>query len=209
MRHQSVGTRGGVVDPRLRVTALLFSCAYLLFVAWLTLRPVPALWVAPPNIRPFATIKAELDQGAGHAVPTLGAMLGLLAPLGVSLPLLGRRLGGTRFPSLIRTVFAVAMVALGFELAQSYVPSQVADVDALLLNTLGAGLVHVLFFGRLRAVALRIPRPPGPPAGSSQGRLDGPGPSQPKASSPGLALRSPRVGIAPRSEALNQSLPVR
>jgi VanZ family protein len=186
-----------VVGPRVRTAACVSLVAYLLFVGWLSLRPVTVVWVAPANLEPLATIRGDLEQGTGHAARTWGAGLLLLAPLGILLPLTGRRLGGSRFLSLARTVFGGAMVALAIELAQSAVPSQVTDVDTLLLNTCGVALIHTLFYGRLRA---RTPRE----------RTETPAlaPRQ-EPFPPGRTPRTPRVAIGPATEAWNGSLPVR
>ncbi|MBB0229339.1 VanZ family protein [Streptomyces calidiresistens] len=132
------------------MTAAVLTIAYLAVVAWLTLRPVAVAWVPPTNTRPFATIGAEFAEGPRAALRCLGGGLTLLAPLGVLFPLLGRRLGGSPLISFTRTVFAGAMISLALGLARSVLPSRQADVDALILNTLGVALVHLLCFAPLR-----------------------------------------------------------
>ncbi|MDB1087048.1 VanZ family protein [Streptomyces sp. ACA25] len=184
--------------PRVRLAAFVTVTVYLGFVAWLTLRPVTAVWVSPPNVELFATIRSDLARGPGEAARSLGAGLALLAPLGVLLPVLGKRLGGSRFASAARTVFAGAMISLVIELLQSSVPGRVANIDALLLSTLGVGLVHLLAYAPLRSLLLR-PRRPSVPR---------PVP-RPQAISPGPTPRASGVSLAPRADARAGRLSVR
>ncbi|MDT0347215.1 VanZ family protein [Streptomyces litchfieldiae] len=159
MQHHPAAPIGPGVSPRVRVAALGLLAAYLLFVTWLALRPLNVMWVSPANVEPFATIRADFARGPAEAARTIGAGMLRMAPLGVLLPLLGRRLGGARFASLCRTVFAGGMISLALEFCQSLVPSRVADVDSIILNTLGVAVAHQLAYGRLRALVLRGPRP--------------------------------------------------
>ncbi|MGW8851711.1 VanZ family protein [Streptomyces sp. JH002] len=166
LAQRESGHRGEIrdqkVDPRVRVVAFVLLTAYLAVAGWLMLRPRSVMWVSPPNLEPLATIRADLAAGPGQALRTIGTGLGVFAPLGVLLPLLGRRLGGTRFVSLFRTVFAAAMISLGIELMQSLEPTRVADVDSLLLNASGVTLTHLLCYGKLRDRLLRDTTPPAP-----------------------------------------------
>ncbi|MEU6851021.1 VanZ family protein [Actinacidiphila alni] len=137
MRHE--GSRFKV-----RAAGLLLTAAYLAFVGWMLLRPHYVTWVPAPNLRPFGTIRDDLGMGPGQAARRIGEGLGLLAPLGVLLPLAGGRIRTSGFASFARTVFAALMVSLVVEFLQTMVPGQLFDVDALLLNTLGAALAHLL-----------------------------------------------------------------
>ncbi|MFI9047720.1 VanZ family protein [Streptomyces sp. NPDC053427] len=128
----------------MRATGLLLLVAHLLVVGWLTLRPRTVPWVPAPNVEPLASISAELAHGPWHAVQSLGGQVLLLAPLGVLLPMAAGRLHVSPLVSLARTVFAGAMIALAIELLQAGVPGQVADVDSVLLNTLGVALAHLV-----------------------------------------------------------------
>ncbi|MDT0308133.1 VanZ family protein [Streptomyces sp. DSM 44917] len=156
-QHPSGRTRPGM-GPRVRAAALVLLLAHLACVAWLAFRPRDVLWISPANLEPLATVRADLARGPGEALRTIGAGLVRLAPLGVLLPLLGRRVGGRRFLSLSRTAFVAAVIALAIEAAQSVSPTHVADVDSVLLNTLGAALAHQLAYGPLTALAGRGPR---------------------------------------------------
>ncbi|WP_234348072.1 VanZ family protein [Streptomyces specialis] len=140
------------------MTALVLLTAYLVCVTWTALRPLEVLWVSPPNLEPLATIRADIARGPEAAGRTIGAGLVRLAPLGALLPLLGRRLGGPRITSFLRTVFVCGMLSLALELWQSLLPSRVADVDSIILNTLGVALTHLLCYGPLRAAVARRPR---------------------------------------------------
>ncbi|MFD5318076.1 VanZ family protein [Streptomyces sp. NPDC127098] len=160
MQHHPVGSSGPAISPRARMTALVLLTLYLALTAYLSLRPLAVLWVSPANVEPLATIRAELRRGPEVALPALGAGMLRLAPLGVLLPLLGRRLGGPRLASLCRTVFAGAMIALAIEFCQSLVPSRTADVDTAILNALGIAVAHQLGYGLLRSRLLRGPAAP-------------------------------------------------
>jgi glycopeptide antibiotics resistance protein len=145
------------------VAGLVLLLVHLLIVGWLTLRPMDVSWVTAANLRPFAGIRADLAAGPGHAVRRIGAGLALLAPLGVLLPVLGGRLKVSWWASLARTVGTGVLVSLGIELLQTGVPGQVVDVDALILNTAGVAVAHLLVVpaarARLRrAVELRAER---------------------------------------------------
>ncbi|GAA2395679.1 VanZ family protein [Streptomyces glaucosporus] len=176
--------RGGSAVHRIRTAGFVLLCCHLLFVGWLTLRPLSVPWVAPANLRPFASIHADLVSGPRAALEGVGGGLALLAPLGVLLPMVAGR-PASRLGSWARTVFAAGMVSLGIELAQPAVPGQVADVDALLLNTTGAALVHLVCYPALRA-RLRAAED-----GSGAGDL------RPDDGDQGATPRTPRVGIAP------------
>jgi glycopeptide antibiotics resistance protein len=153
---------------RVRAAGLLLTAAYLCFVGWLLLRPHYVAWVPAPNLRPLATIHEDLRMGPLQAARRIGAGLGLLAPLGVLLPLTGGRVDTSGFASFARTVFAALMVSLSLEFAQTLVPGQLFDVDALLLNTLGVALLHLVVVPvarrRLRGRASAAPAPLPEPA---------------------------------------------
>ncbi|MBC9730508.1 VanZ family protein [Streptomyces sp. TRM68367] len=192
---QRQGSIGGSAAIRIRVTGSVLLVAHLAFVAWYTLRPLDVPWVMPANLRPLAGIRADLALGWPEAARHIGAGLALLAPLGVLLPMAGGRLAVSPLGSLIRTVAAGALLSLGIELLQTGVPGQVADVDALLLNTTGIALAHlaVVPVGRswLRRRAERGRRADVPWEEAAQGRTP----------------TVPRVGIAPWSDALPPSSP--
>ncbi|WP_327293213.1 VanZ family protein [Streptomyces sp. NBC_01198] len=142
---------------RVRAAGLLLTAAYLALTAWLLLRPHYVAWVPSPNLRPFGTIRADLRMGPEQAARHLLAGLGLLAPLGVLLPMAGGRVEASGLASFIRTVFAGLMVSISVEFTQTMVPGQLFDVDALILNTAGVALAHLLVVPatrhRLRRVA--------------------------------------------------------
>ncbi|MCI3275931.1 VanZ family protein [Streptomyces cylindrosporus] len=142
MPAERPGLIGGSAAVRLRVTGGLLLVAHLAFVAWLTLRPLDVPWVQPPNLRPFAGIRADLALGWPVAAHRIGEAVALLAPLGVLLPMTHGRLSVSPLASLVRTALAGALVSLGILLLQTGVPGRVPDIDALLLNTAGVALAH-------------------------------------------------------------------
>jgi len=135
---------------RVRAAGLLLTAAYLAFVGWLLLRPHYVAWVPAPNLRPLGTIRADLAMSPVQAARRIGAGLGLLAPLGVLLPMAGGQVRASGFGSFVRTVFAALMVSLLLEFTQTLVPGQLFDVDALLLNTLGVALAYLLVVPAVR-----------------------------------------------------------
>ncbi|WP_205018752.1 VanZ family protein [Streptomyces sp. HB132] len=140
VRHSS----DGPAVIRFRAAGVFLLLVHLLFVSWLTLRPLDVPWVTAANLRPFAGIRADLALGPAEAVRRIGEGLLLLAPLGILLPMAGGRLLVSPWASLARTVAAGALISMAIELAQTGVPGQVVDVDSLLLNTAGVALTHVL-----------------------------------------------------------------
>ncbi|CAG7601448.1 VanZ family protein [Actinacidiphila bryophytorum] len=135
---------------RVRAAGLLLTAAYLAFAAWLLLRPHYVAWVPSPNLRPFSTIRADLRMEPAQAARHLLAGLGLLAPLGILLPMAGGRIETSGVASFVRTVFAGLMVSMSVEFTQTMVPGQLFDVDALILNTAGVALAHLLVVPAVR-----------------------------------------------------------
>jgi glycopeptide antibiotics resistance protein len=192
---QRQGSVGGSAAIRVRVTAGVLLVAHLSLVAWLMLRPLNVPWVMPANLRPLAGIRADLALGWPEAARRIGEDLGLLAPLGVLLPLAGGRPRPAPLASLARTVAAGALISVGIALLQTGVPGRVVDVDTLLLNTLGVALAHLAVVpalrSRLRRRAERL----------EVTRVRQEEPAQ------GRTPTIPRVGIAPWSDALPPSSP--
>ncbi|CAG6395553.1 putative integral membrane protein [Actinacidiphila cocklensis] len=164
---------------RVRAAGLLLTAAYLAFAAWLLLRPHYVAWVPSPNLRPFGTIRADLRMGTGQAARHLLAGLGLLAPLGILLPMAGGRIETSGVASFVRTVFAGLMVSISFEFTQTMVPGQLFDVDALILNTAGVALAHLLVVPATRRHLRRrelLPQQEGAPQGRGELREQRPAP---------------------------------
>ncbi|MFF5564322.1 VanZ family protein [Streptomyces sp. NPDC012623] len=183
---------GGSAVIRSRRAGFVLLLMHLLLVGWLTLRPLDVMWVDAANLTPFAGIEASLALGPLEAVRRIGGGLMLLAPLGVLLPVVDGRLSVSFWASLTRTVTAGALVSLGIELVQTAVPGRVADVDSLLLNTVGVALAHLVVVpaGRARlrrGVRLRTVRG----AGRLRGGSGGEGPR-------GWLSRGPASGGVPR-----------
>ncbi|MEW1865169.1 VanZ family protein [Streptomyces sp. NBC_00669] len=148
---------------RVRAAGLLLTAAYLVLIGWLLLRPHYVAWVSAPNLRPLDTIRDDLARGPVEAAQRLGAGLGLLAPLGVLLPMAGGRAEASALASFVRTVFAGLMVSMLLEFSQTMVPGQIFDIDALILNTVGVAAAHLLVVPAARRRLLRTTEP-APPA---------------------------------------------
>ncbi|MFI9628726.1 VanZ family protein [Streptomyces sp. NPDC052042] len=171
---------------RFRAAGILLLLAHLLFVGWLTLRPLDVPWMTASNLQPLAGIRADLALGPVEATRRIGGELLLLAPLGVLLPMAGGRLFVSPWASMARTVAAAALISLGIALAQTGVPGQRVDVDSLLLNTVGVALAHLLVVPMCRARLRRRKR-----------RRTGPAPRPADEKAQGSTPTIPRVGIAP------------
>ncbi|AZP20007.1 VanZ family protein [Streptomyces aquilus] len=178
---QREGFIGGNAAIRVRAAGGVLLVAHLAFVAWFTLRPLDVPWVMPPNLTPFAGIRADLALGRPEAARRIAEGLALLAPLGVLLPTTHGRLWTSTLGSLIRTALAGALVSLGILLLQTGVPGRVPDVDSLLLNTAGVVLAHVAVVPVSRSWLRRHARRAVPQEEAAQGRTP----------------TFPRVGIAP------------
>ncbi|WP_432102376.1 VanZ family protein [Streptomyces sp. bgisy091] len=189
VRHSSDGR--AVI--RFRAAGVLLLLAHLLFVGWLTLRPLDVPWMTAANLQPLAGIRADLALGPVEAGRRIGEGLTLLAPLGILLPMAGGRLLVSPWASLARTVAAGALISMAIELAQTGVPGQVVDVDSLLLNTAGVALAHLLVVPLSRA---RLRRGNRAGAGDLSHLGNGLRPS-PREVSQGSTPTISRVGIAP------------
>lgn len=176
-----------------RGAGFLLLLVHLLFVCWLTLRPLDVPWVTAANLQPFAGIRADLALSPAEAVRRIGEGLLLLAPLGILLPMAGGRLLASPWASLARTVAAGALISMAIELGQTGVPGQVVDVDSLLLNTTGVALTHLLVVPLSRSRLRRGNRAgAGDLARSGNGTLSSRG-EAPQGATPTIT----RVGIAP------------
>ncbi|MET9408412.1 VanZ family protein [Streptomyces sp. NPDC002935] len=182
---QRHGSDGGSAVTRVRVAGGVLLVAHLALVAWITLRPLDVPWVSAANLRPFAGIRADLALDPETAIRRIAAGLGLLAPLGVLLPMAAGRLAVSPLGSLLRTITAGALLSLGIELLQTGVPGQVVDIDSITLNTLGVALAHLAI---VPAARVRLRRRAETRRRAAVLRED---PAQ------GRTPTIPRVGIAP------------
>lgn len=139
---QRQGSVGDTAAFRIRVAGGVLLAGYLVFVAWCTLRPLQVPWVTPANLRPLDGLRADFALGWAAGVRRVAEGLTLFVPFGVLLPMAGGRLTVSPVGSLIRTMTTAALLSLGIEMLQTGVPGRVVDVDALMLNTLGAALAH-------------------------------------------------------------------
>ncbi|MEC4019526.1 VanZ family protein [Streptomyces sp. H27-D2] len=188
---------GGITASRFRVAGRVLLAAHLLVVGWLTLRPLTVPWVTAPNLHPLAGIRADLLLAPWQAAQSLGSGLLLLAPLGVLLPMATGRLESPPLGSLARTVCTGALVSLAITVAQTGVPGRVVDVDAVLLNTVGVALAHLLLVPAARAGLRRRERAPGHRPLLLRDRFAD-STALPRDDAPqGATPTIPRVGIAP------------
>ena len=133
----------------IRLISALFLVAWLVATFAFTLRaahPLPGQ-IVTDNVVPFTTIRIYLDNlDSAFWLSQLVGNLLLLLPLGLFGPLV--------LPWLNRwwrIVLLAILVSAAIEVAQLWVPDRSADVDDVLLNTLGA----LCGYAVLRIVRLR------------------------------------------------------
>ena len=148
-----------------REIVLFVFSLYLLVVASMTV--VPARWTTGTgqafNLVPVVNLISEFTPPPGSppegvAVRNLLGNLGLLLPLGVFLPLLWRRFHGLRSVLLagFLTAFFIEVSQFAMRSIGSY---RTADIDDVLLNTLGAGIGYYIYKAATAVLSLRRPAP--------------------------------------------------
>lgn len=143
---------GGVALPRTLASTLFASYLLVLFALTLLLFPQPG---ARPNLTPFASIAHDLQAGGrGLLVNFLGNLVAFL-PMGFLVPVLA---GGWASARRV-TLFSLGL-SLAIEVLQYLSARRVADVDDILLNSLGGLLGYLAFLGLRRW----WPRPSAVPA---------------------------------------------
>lgn len=169
MQHEGITPQPGdpgadrtyALPSAARALGLLLLAGYLLLVGWLLLRPLPVSWTYPANLTPFASVRQAAAVSGYAVLRQLADGLLPLAPLGVLLPVVGERLGTTWLPSLLRTLGGCTLLATALEIAESWVPGHVLNVDDVLLAPIGAAICHLALVPAGRALLLRrAARPP-------------------------------------------------
>lgn len=136
------------------VVAAVAVVVFLGVLAYVTLTPIPdATGQASGNTHPGWSIRLYLDQPSVRAVIIeLGGNLLLLAPLGVLLPLLDRRLRHWYTVTLL-----CAVISACIEVFQGiFVVGRAFDIDDLILNTAGALLAYLVIGRRLGKFSARL-----------------------------------------------------
>jgi glycopeptide antibiotics resistance protein len=128
-----------------RVFFQLCFVAYVLTLAWLTLRPRSASERIPVDWTPLDNIVDVLRDGTSVSYEDAGQLLGniaLFVPLGWLVPMLWR---GLR--SGWKVLVVAAATSIGIEVAQLFIISgRQSSLDDVILNTLGALVGAVMFF---------------------------------------------------------------
>lgn len=136
-----------VLRVSLIVLAVLVGLAFCAVLAYVTLSPQHgAQGEVTENTSPGASIKLYLDRPeVRSAVLEIGGNLMLLAPLGVLLPMIFRRLCGA-----VRVLVCCGLISLAIETIQgTLISGRAFDIDDVILNTLGAVGAYVLLGRRL------------------------------------------------------------
>ena len=124
---------------KLIVATLLVG--YLLVLLDLTLLRFPRPGTSP-NLIPFETIRHDLRAGGREMWVNLVGNLAAFVPLGLLLPPLGKRR-----PSALRIALLAIALSAGIESLQYLSGRRAADVDDVVLNTLGALLGYLAWRG--------------------------------------------------------------
>lgn len=128
-----------------RVVFQLCFVAYVLTLAWLTLRPRPAPERIPVDWSPLDNIVDVLRHGRSVSYEDAGQLLGniaLFVPLGWLVPMLWR---GLR--SFWKVLAVAAATSIAIEGAQLLIISgRQSSLDDVILNTFGAFVGAVMFF---------------------------------------------------------------
>ena len=138
---------------RLRRVAAVLLVAYLALLLYLTIfisfsfGPGKKL-----NLRPFEMMVQDIRTGGAGLIINFFGNIAVFAPLGVLLPVVfGRRWG------LLRVTLAGMFLSLGIETTQWLCGFRVADIDDVILNTLGASIGYGVFaIGRKLLTSRRI-----------------------------------------------------
>lgn len=117
----------------------VLACAYTLALLDVTLLRFPQPG-PPPNWVPLATIGHYCQIGGWDAVRNLVGNLVLFIPLGFILPELDHA-----FQSALRTGMFAFSASLAIEALQYASGQRVADIDDVLLNTMGGCLGYTTF----------------------------------------------------------------
>jgi len=131
------------------VGVLLF--AYLAFVAYLTL--VGFQGDPGVNLVPFRQMENDIRDGGRNFVVNFLGNLGLFIPVGLALPVLRAR--PTRVWQVAIICFSLSLI---IELSQYALGRRVADIDDVLMNTVGgvAGFLAGLIFQRAVVFSKRV-----------------------------------------------------
>ncbi|QFG26845.1 VanZ family protein [Actinomadura sp. WMMB 499] len=127
------------------VAALALLGAFFYVAFQLTLTPVRDHGQAGANFEPGDSLRFYLDRPTKEALLQLGGNLALLAPMGVLLPLVAKRLRGP-----LRLAVVTGLFSLAVELVQgAFVIGRAFDVDDVILNVAGVVLAYLLLGRRL------------------------------------------------------------
>jgi glycopeptide antibiotics resistance protein len=121
--------------------------AYLAVLCRLTLfmfpQPNPR-----PNLVPLRMIRFDVARGGAPFVVNILGNLGVFLPMGFLVPILWPRRSGSMLGRVATASFGLSLV---IEVLQYFSGRRVADVDDLILNTLGGCLGYGLWSLGLRA----------------------------------------------------------
>ncbi|WP_435016521.1 VanZ family protein [Tundrisphaera sp. TA3] len=113
--------------------------------------------VARPNFIPLRTIRFDLARGGEPFVVNILGNLGVFLPMGFLVPILWPRRSGSMLTRVAAASFGLSLL---IEVLQYLSGRRIADVDDLLLNTLGGMLGYGLWLsclGVARIMGLRMP----------------------------------------------------
>jgi hypothetical protein len=129
--------------------AVICLSAFCYWAVLITFTPVHDHGQAVGNTQVGHSLRFYLDRPSiKEAVQQVGGNLALLAPLGVLLPILFRRLR-----SLLGIVITGALVSVMVETTQgALIPGRAFDIDDVLLNVIGVAVAYLLAGRKIAAL---------------------------------------------------------
>ena len=145
-------TNKGMDISKKRVYDILYYgilCLYFVILFWILFQRRASGGIRILNLAPFSTISSyfyingEILHGYG-LVNLIGNIL-IFVPMGIYLSLI------TKKTSIRDNTILVAFISLGVEILQYIFALGVADIDDLILNTIG-GLIGIILFKKIHSI---------------------------------------------------------
>jgi glycopeptide antibiotics resistance protein len=161
--------RRGPVHGTARLVGLALIALHLALVVWYATLPGDASFMADANLTPLVSIRQNLTEGGLPGLLEVARELLLLAPLGITLPLVGGRADRPWLGSFVRTMLGGVLLATAVEVLRTFSSAHLLNVDDVLLSAAGIALAHLAvvpagrsFLRRLRDTPEGDPESPSP-----------------------------------------------
>ncbi|MFC5909462.1 VanZ family protein [Streptacidiphilus monticola] len=135
--------RRGPAHGTARLVGLALVALHLGFVAWYATLPGDASFMADANLTPLVSIRQNLTDAGLPGLLEIARELLLLAPLGITLPLIGGQLDRPWLGSFVRTLLGGVLLATAAEALRTFSSAHLLNVDDVLLSVTGIALAHL------------------------------------------------------------------